>query len=51
MAEARRNMGLEILEGIRQLKRGEHGRIIRRMTTRRRRFARSRQKPKGTRDS
>lgn len=25
---ARRNVGLEILEGLRQLKRGEHGRII-----------------------
>jgi putative transcriptional regulator len=28
MAKAKRNIGLEILEGIRQLKRGEHGRII-----------------------
>ena len=27
MAPARRNIGREILEGIRQLKRGEHGRI------------------------
>lgn len=25
---AERNVGLEILEGLRQLKRGEHGRII-----------------------
>jgi putative transcriptional regulator len=25
---AKRNVGLEILEGLRQLKRGEHGRII-----------------------
>ncbi|MPY86726.1 MAG: helix-turn-helix domain-containing protein [Luteitalea sp.] len=28
MAKAKRNIGLEILEGIRKLKRGEHGRII-----------------------
>jgi putative transcriptional regulator len=28
MAKAKRNIGLEILAGIRQLKRGEHGRII-----------------------
>jgi putative transcriptional regulator len=28
MAKAKRNIGLEILEGIRQLKRGEHGRVI-----------------------
>ncbi|NUN98925.1 MAG: helix-turn-helix domain-containing protein [Candidatus Omnitrophica bacterium] len=27
MAKARRNLGLEILEGIRELKRGEHGRV------------------------
>jgi putative transcriptional regulator len=27
MAPAKRNIGQEILEGIRQLKRGEHGRI------------------------
>ena len=27
MAKRSRNIGLEILEGIRQLKRGEHGRI------------------------
>jgi putative transcriptional regulator len=27
MVERRRNVGLEILEGIRQLKRGEHGRV------------------------
>jgi putative transcriptional regulator len=27
MAKHSRNIGLEILEGIRQLKRGEHGRI------------------------
>ena len=27
MAKARRNIGREILAGIRQLKRGEHGRI------------------------
>jgi putative transcriptional regulator len=25
---AKRNVGLEILEGLRQLKRGEHGRVI-----------------------
>ena len=25
---AKRNIGLEILEGIRELKRGEHGRVI-----------------------
>jgi putative transcriptional regulator len=28
MAKAARNVGLEILEGIRELKRGEHGRVI-----------------------
>jgi putative transcriptional regulator len=28
MARRARNIGLEILEGLRQLKRGEHGRII-----------------------
>ena len=28
MARRTRNVGLEILEGLRQLKRGEHGRII-----------------------
>jgi putative transcriptional regulator len=28
MAKAKRNIGLEILEGIRQLKRGEHGRVV-----------------------
>jgi len=28
MAKAKRNIGLEILEGIRQIKGGEHGRII-----------------------
>jgi putative transcriptional regulator len=28
MARRFRNIGLEILDGIRQLKRGEHGRII-----------------------
>ncbi len=28
MAARKRNIGLEILEGIRELKRGEHGRII-----------------------
>ena len=28
MARRRRNIGLEILQGIRQLKRGEHGRVI-----------------------
>jgi putative transcriptional regulator len=28
MAKRTRNVGLEILEGLRQLKRGEHGRII-----------------------
>jgi putative transcriptional regulator len=28
MAKHGRNVGLEILEGLRQLKRGEHGRII-----------------------
>ena len=27
MAASKRNIGLEILEGLRQLKRGEHGRI------------------------
>ncbi len=28
MAKAKRNIGLEILEGIREIKSGEHGRII-----------------------
>lgn len=28
MARSKRNIGQEILDGIRQLKRGEHGRII-----------------------
>jgi len=28
MAKAKRNIGLEILEGIRELKRGEHGRVV-----------------------
>ncbi len=28
MAKRTRNVGLEILEGLRQLRRGEHGRII-----------------------
>jgi len=28
MAKAKRNIGLEILEGIREIKRGEHSRVI-----------------------
>jgi putative transcriptional regulator len=28
MAKRARNVGLEILEGLRQLKRGDHGRIV-----------------------
>lgn len=28
MAKAKRNIGLEILEGLRQLKRGEYGRVV-----------------------
>ena len=28
MAKARRNLGKEILEGIREIKRGEHGRVV-----------------------
>jgi putative transcriptional regulator len=28
MARAKRNIGREILEGLRELKRGEHGRVI-----------------------
>ena len=28
MTKAKRNIGLEILEGVRQIKRGEHGRIV-----------------------
>ena len=28
MAKARRNIGPEILEGIREIKRGEHGRVV-----------------------
>lgn len=28
MTESKRNIGMEILKGIRELKRGEHGRVI-----------------------
>jgi putative transcriptional regulator len=28
MTKAKRNIGLEILEGIREIKRGEHGRVV-----------------------
>lgn len=28
MAKVKRNIGLEILEGIRDIKRGEHGRVL-----------------------
>ena len=28
MAKAKRNIGIEILEGIREIKRGAHGRVI-----------------------
>lgn len=28
MAKSKRNIGMEILKGIRELKRGEHGRVI-----------------------
>lgn len=28
MAKAKRNIGLEILKGIREIKRGEHGRVV-----------------------
>ena len=28
MARTKRNVGLEILEGIREIKRGDHGRIV-----------------------
>jgi putative transcriptional regulator len=28
MAKAKRNLGREILEGIREIKRGEHGRVM-----------------------
>jgi putative transcriptional regulator len=28
MTKAKRNIGLEILEGIREIKKGEHGRVI-----------------------
>jgi putative transcriptional regulator len=28
MARAKRNIGLEILEGLREIKRGEHGRVL-----------------------
>lgn len=28
MSKSKRNIGLEILEGLRELRRGEHGRII-----------------------
>jgi putative transcriptional regulator len=30
MAKARRNIGQEILDGIREIKRGEHGRVVNR---------------------
>jgi putative transcriptional regulator len=28
MAKTKRNIGLEILEGIREIKRGDHGRVV-----------------------
>jgi putative transcriptional regulator len=28
MAKSKRNIGLEILQGLREIKRGEHGRVI-----------------------
>ena len=28
MAKTKRNIGMEILEGIREIKRGEHGRVV-----------------------
>ena len=28
MARGKRNIGMEILEGIREIKRGEHGRVV-----------------------
>jgi putative transcriptional regulator len=28
MAKAKRNTGLEILEGVREIRRGEHGRVV-----------------------
>ena len=28
MAKGKRNIGMEVLEGIRQIKRGEHGRVV-----------------------
>jgi putative transcriptional regulator len=28
MAKGKRNIGVEILEGIREIKRGEHGRVV-----------------------
>jgi putative transcriptional regulator len=28
MTKAKRNIGLEILEGIREIKRGQHGRVV-----------------------
>ena len=28
MAKSKRNTGMEVLEGIREIKRGEHGRVI-----------------------
>jgi putative transcriptional regulator len=28
MAKAKRNIGLEILQGLREIKRGEHGRVV-----------------------
>lgn len=28
MAKSKRNIGMEVLEGIREIKRGEHGRVI-----------------------
>ena len=28
MAKAKRNIGMEVLQGIREIKRGEHGRVV-----------------------
>ena len=28
MAKAKRNIGMEVLQGVREIKRGEHGRVV-----------------------
>ncbi len=45
MAKPKRNIGLEILQGLREIKRGEHGRVINVPTSRRFESARGCRKP------